>query len=134
MKLGLKQNVTVPRIFFRYRYLFSVTNFFRYCYLFPGPNVSVTGTSTFSGPICSGTNIGTTQKEENSREFSDTGTKFPGIFRYQCQIVPVPILVLFPGPNFSGTGSSTFFLPNFSRTGTIQKGAKFPGPGCHTLA
>ena len=98
MKLGLKQNVTVPRIFFRYRYLFSVTNFFRYCYLFPGPNVSVTGTSTFSGPICSGTNIGTTQKEENSREFSGTSTK---LFRYRYwyffrdQIFLVLVRVLF---------------------------------------
>ena len=36
------------------------------------------------------------------------------VFRYRDRF-------FFPGPIFSGTG-------------TIQKGAKFPGPGCHTLA
>ena len=43
--------------------------------------------------------------------FSDTGT---GTF-FRDQILPVPVL-------FSGTGA-----------GTIQKGAKLLGPGCHTL-
>ena len=90
--------VLFPDQFFRYRYW----------YFFLGPNFSVTGTGTFfgtkffryryqflfSGPIFSGT----TQNEENSREFSGTGTKFPGIFRYWYQILPVPIPLLFPGP------------------------------------
>ena len=80
---------------------------FRYQYFFR-TNFSVTGTGTFfgtkffryryqflfSGPIFSGT----TQNEEYSREFSGTGTKFPGIFRYWYQILPVPIPLLFPGP------------------------------------
>ena len=45
------------------------------------------------------------------------------LFQRRCTTVrfPVPGTVLFPGPIFSGTG-------------TIQKGAKFPGPGCHTLS
>ena len=42
----------------------------------------------------------------SSREFYGTGTNF---FRYRYRY-------FFPGPIFSGTG-------------TIQKGAKFPGPG-----
>ena len=48
---------------------------------------------------------------KNSREFSGTGTKFLTFFGKK-----------FSRTKFSGTG-----------TGTIQKGAKFPGPGCHTL-
>ena len=44
----------------------------------------------------------------SSREFYGTGTNF---FRYRYRY-------FFPGPIFSGTG-----------TGTIQKGAKFPGLG-----
>ena len=48
--------------------------------------------------------------------FSDTGT---GTFFWD-QIFPLPVLVLFSGPNFSGTG-------------TIQRGAKFLGPECHSL-
>ena len=40
----------------------------------------------------------------------------------------------FPGPIFSRTGTDTFFRDHSGTgIGTIKKGAKFPGPGCHTL-
>ena len=42
--------------------------------------------------------------------------EFPGILRYRDQFFPIPVPVLFSGTIFSGTG-------------TIKKGAKFPGPG-----
>ena len=51
----------------------------------------------FLGPIFSSTDTRTTQKVENSWEFFGNGTKFPGMFRYQYQIFPVPIPVLFFG-------------------------------------
>ena len=89
--------------------------------------------------------------------------EFPGILRYRDQFFPIPVPVLFSGTNFFRYRYRFFFRdqffpvpgpvlfsgtkffryryryffpgPNFSGTGTgtIQKGAKFPGPGCHTL-
>ena len=85
--------------------------------------------------------------------------EFPGILWYRDQFFPVPVPVLFsgtnffryrdryffPGPNFVGTGTGTFFRDQifpvpvpvlFSGTNFfryryryLQKGAKFPGPG-----
>ena len=51
-------------------------------------------------------------------------------FRYRYQIpwnFPVPV------PNFTDTGTYFFLGPKFSGTGTIQRGAKFLGPECHSL-
>ena len=69
--------------------------------LFLGPIFSGTSTGTFfPGPIFSGIDTSTTQKVENSREFSGTSTKFAGIFRYRYQIFPVLIPVPFQGNKF----------------------------------
>ena len=87
----------------------------------------------------------------SSRKFSGTGSIF---FRcrfqyfFQDQFFPGPVPVLFSrtiffwdryryfflGPIFSGTGTITFFSrTSFFQYRYHQKGAKFPGPGCHTL-
>ena len=85
--------------------------------------------------------------------------EFPGILRYRDQFSPITVPVLFsgtnflwyryryffPGPNFFGTGTGTFFRDQFFTvpvpvlfSGTnffryryryLQNGAKFPGPG-----
>ena len=64
--------------------------------------------------------------------FSDTGT---GTF-FRDQFFPVPVPVLFSGTKFFRNRYRYFFpgpILSGTDTGTIQKGAKFPGPGCHTL-
>ena len=68
----------------------------------------------------------------SSREFYGTGTNFSdtgtGTF-FRDQFFPIPVPVLFSGTNFFRYRYRYFFPgPIFSGTGTIQKGAKFPGP------
>ena len=78
----------------------------------------------FLGPIFSGTSSVITPK---NGKFG-TSTKFPEIFRYRYQYW------YFFRTNFFLYRYRDFFAgPNISGTGTNQKGAKFPGPGCHTL-
>ena len=82
--------------------------------------------------------------------------EFPGILRYRDQFFPIPVPILFsgtnffryrdryffPGPNFSGTGTGTFFrdqifpvpVPVPSKKEQNSRDREFPGPGCHTLA
>ena len=107
---GYKQSVRVP-VTVPVPVLFSGTNSFwdqtfpvPVSVLFSGPIFSVTGTGTFSGTKYFGTStwtfFGSTPKMENFREFSGTGTKFPGILQYRYQYFLVPIPVLFSGTKF----------------------------------
>ena len=129
--------MTVSRIFSRTG-TFSGTNFFRYRYLFPGPNTFGTGTflraQFFPTPVPI-----PTPKMKISRNSPATVPIYSGtnddFFRtrtfFRDQIFSAPGLIW--GPIFFRYQTCFFSGPNFSGTGTIKKGTKFPGPGCHTL-